>query len=124
MDISIDPCSRADALRIFQDPSVYKPWGVLLDDVPDTSTLYLVNNKVLLQLIPDGEEVRVHMACPFRDRAGIREILLKAIQWLKSLGFVRIATTAPADRKALHHLLSSLGFNHIDERWVWELKQL
>ena len=123
MDISVEPCSKSYAIGVFQDPSVYMPWGIYVDDITDTSTLYVINGKILLQVIPDGEEVRVHIACKYRDRAGIREILLKAMQWLKSIGFARIATTAPADRKALHNLLSSLGFLHIDERWVWASRQ-
>lgn len=119
MAVSVTPCSRLEALEILQDRSVSIPWGIYVDDVLDVSGLYLVDGKVLLQLIPDGYTAEVHVACKYRDRKGARTSLIGVLEWLKSVGFSKIVTDVPEDRMALQNLIRSLGFQRIDERWIY-----
>jgi hypothetical protein len=119
MDISVEQCSRERALDILQDSSVCVPWGIYADDILDTTTLYIVNDKILLQLMPDGDEIEVHIACKYRDRIGARPMLADVLVWLKSIGFVKIVTSAPENRKALQRMLLSLGFTKLNERWQY-----
>jgi len=121
MDISVEPCTKSYAIGVFQDPSVYMPWGIYVDDITDTSTLYVINGRILLQLMPKGDEIEVHIACKYRDRIGARPILIEAMRWLKGIGFDRIVTSAPENRTALIKMLLSLGFQKVNERWVYGL---
>lgn len=119
MAFSVAPCSRLAALEILQDKSVSVPWGIYVDDVLDVSGLYLIDGKVLMQLIPDGYTAEVHIACKYRDRKGARGSLINALNWLKRVGFSKIVTNAPEDRMALQSMLRSLGFQRIDKRWIY-----
>jgi len=81
---------------------------------------YLISENALLIVMPEEDQVEVHIAAKYRDRASIRESLEDGIEWLKGRGFSRIVTTAPDERKALVNLLTSLGFCKDGERWtIW-----
>ena len=110
-------CSEKEALAILRDQSVLPFLQFYPEGVKDVEK-YLVNDKVLLIVMPDNKDVEVHIAVKYRDRAYIRKSLKMAIEWLKYRGFECIWTTAPDTRKALTNLLTSLGFKKSDERWL------
>lgn len=112
-----NPCTEKQALEILRDSSVLPCLAFYPEGVKDIEK-YLIDDKALLIVMSGKEEVEVHIAVKYRDRAFIRKSLECGIKWLKERGFSRIVTTAPDDRKALVKLLLSLGFNKDGNRWV------
>ncbi len=118
MDFSIRPCDPDEALDILQDRTVYEQIGIIATRLKGTFEWWMISDKALLCLKPEGNDVEVHIACKRKDRAGLRKHLNQAIEWLKERGFEKIYTTAPDERKALINMLKSLEFINIDGRWV------
>lgn len=110
-------CSTEKALEILHDDSVLKHLSIYPVGIKNVEK-YLIEEKALLIVMPNNDEVEVHIAAKYRDRASLKHSLIAGIEWLKTRGFSRIITTAPEDRKALTNLLTSLGFEKEGERWV------
>ncbi len=113
--------SKAQALDILQDATVYGPWGIYVEDIQSTASLLLLDGRVLLQLIQKQDDLEIHICCKRRDRTGVRPILTSTLEWLSSCGWNEIYTTAPDDRAALRNMLSNLGFTEKNARWVYGL---
>ena len=123
MDSYIVRCREDIALDILQHPSVVRPLGLYADSVLEDFEWWLVDDKLLVALKPQGKEVEVHIACKFRDRHSVRESMKNGLEWLKFRKFKVVWTTAPDNRKALLNMLTALNFIRAGEG-KWELKLL
>ena len=121
MDSYITRCSEAVALDILQHPSVVAPLGMYAEGLVADYEWWLVDDKLLLALKPDGSGVEAHIACKFRDRAYVRGSMKNSLEWLRSRKFRVVWTTAPEGRKALLNMLLSLNFIRTGGN-RWELK--
>jgi len=110
--------TKQQVLDVLQDPTVYIPWGIYAEDVHNLDDLVLLDNRVLLQILDAGDGLEVHICCKRRDRADVREVILAAMDWLRSCGVNKLVTTAPKTRVALTNLLKSLGFCETENKWV------
>ena len=117
-NIAVRP-SKAQVLDILQDPTVSIPWGIYVDDIQTTAGLLLVNDKVLVQLIQKQNDLEVHICCKLRDRAGIKEVLVRMLKWVSAYNWNEIYTTAPDNRSALKKMLINLGFTEHKARWIY-----
>lgn len=113
----IEPCSKAEALRILRDPSVLKHLAVYPADLGEYD-LYKVGHAVVV-VIPHDDAAEVHMACEYRRRAGLWPALMQFLINLRGKGYQMIYTTAPDSRVALTNMLKSLGFQQTEGVWVW-----
>jgi len=93
--------TKARALEILQHSSVCVPWGFYVDDIGNMDGLVLLDDKVLVQLIPRGRKLEIHGCCKLRDRAKMGEPFAKLLEWIAQHGWAQIYTTAPDDRVAL-----------------------
>lgn len=112
---NVQPCSEEQALEILRDRSVlpclkFYPAG--LKDVER----WLIGSALLI-VMPQGDRAEVHIACKFRDRAKMFEVLQGGVRWLKIRGFKEVFTTAPDGRIALVNMLKNLGFEKNSEGW-------
>lgn len=120
MDIGmIRPCSKSEAMEILMHESVLKnlafePAGI--KDIP----MYLVDEKALLVVMPEGEKAEIHIACKYRDRARMRGALEDILIWLKGQGFSEIFTTTPTHRAALNNMVKRMGFTEDCGRWTFK----
>lgn len=112
------PCSKEEALTVLRDRSVLPMLKFYPEDVKDVET-YMMNEAALVIIIPQGYAAEVHIACPFRKRAFMKDCFREGLQWLKYRGFSEVFTTAPDERKALVNLLLSLGFTKANDRWTY-----
>jgi len=110
-------CTEDKALEILQDRSVLQYLSVYPVGLKDVEK-YLIDDRALLIVMPKEEEVEVHIAAKYRDRAFLKDSLKMGIEWLKYRGFSRITTTAPDNRIGLINLLTSLGFQREGKWWV------
>lgn len=111
--------SKEEVLEILQDRSVYVPWGIYAEDVGNIDTVVLLNDRVLLQILPDGDDIEVHVCCKYRDRIGARKIMRDTIEWLKECGAKTIYTiNLDESRAALVNMIKRLGFVKDNERWA------
>lgn len=117
MDTRITLCSDEKALEILRHESVVKLLSVYPEGIKGFDK-YLLGGKVLLVVLPEGDIAEVHIACKFRDRATVKESLIDGMDWLRSMGFRSIWTTAPDHRKGLINMLVKLGFVKHSDRWV------
>lgn len=111
--------TKARALEILQHSSVSVPWGFYVTDIGNMDGLVLLNDKVLVQLIPRGRKLEIHGCCKLRDRAQMGEPFAKLLEWIAQHGWTQIYTTAPDDRTALKNMLSNLGFTEYKSRWIY-----
>lgn len=111
--------TKARALEILQHSSVSVPWGFYVTDIGRMEGLVLLNDKVLVQLIPRGRQLEIHGCCKLRDRAQMGEPFAKLLEWIAQHGWTQIYTTAPDDRTALKNMLSNLGFTEYKSRWIY-----
>ena len=111
--------TKARALEILQHSSVSVPWGFYVTDIGRMEGLVLLNDKVLVQLIPRGRQLEIHGCCKLRDRAQMGEPFAKLLEWIAQHGWTQIYTTAPDDRTALKNMLSNLGFTEHKLRWIY-----
>lgn len=111
--------TKARALEILQHSSVSVPWGFYVTDIGRMEGLVLLNDKVLVQLIPKGRQLEIHGCCKLRDRAQMGEPFAKLLEWIAQHGWTQIYTTAPDDRTALKNMLSNLGFTEYKSRWIY-----
>lgn len=109
-------CSEAEALEILRHPSVLKHLEIYPEGLKDVQS-YIIGEKCLVIVIPKKEEAEVHIACPFRDRHGLFSELVEFINFIKNLGYKKITTTAPDERKALTKMLENLGFERTQDYW-------
>jgi phosphoribosyl-AMP cyclohydrolase len=119
MEISVRDASDAEALEILNEPSVrrliqFDPIGIH----PEWAVL-MMDEKLLVLVQVNDDDIEIHVACRYRDRGSIRETMKKGIEWFVSKGFKIIWTTAPDSRKGLVKLLESLQFRKFGERWVY-----
>lgn len=111
--------TKARALEILQHSSVYVPWGFYADDIGNMDGLILLDDKVLVQLIPKGKRLEIHGCCRLRDRANMGEPFARLLKWIARHGWAQIYTTAPDDRTALKQMLKNLGFSQHNARWIY-----
>lgn len=111
--------TKARALEILQHSSVCVPWGFYVDDIGNMDGLVLLDDKVLVQLIPKGRKLEIHGCCKLRDRAKMGEPFAKLLEWIAQHGWAQIYTTAPDDRVALRRMLTNLGFSQHNARWIY-----
>tara|TARA_R110000868_G_scaffold21274_2_gene88432 strand:- start:1118 stop:1489 length:372 start_codon:yes stop_codon:yes gene_type:complete len=123
MDSYIVRCRKDIALDILQHPTVVRPLGLYAESVLDDFEWWLVDDKLLAALKPQGSVVELHIACKFRDRHSVRESMKNGLEWLKFRKFTVVWTTAPDNRKALLNMLTALNFTRAGEG-KWELKLL
>lgn len=119
MEISVRDASDAEALEILNEPSVrrliqFDPIGIH----PEWAIL-MIEEKILLLANESDDELEIHIACRYRDRVNIRQIMRSSLDWLARRGYRNIWTTAPESRKGLVKLLESLQFRKVGERWVY-----
>jgi len=114
---NIRECTKAEALEILQDQSVCRHLENYPHDIMDVE-LNIINEKAVLAVIPCESGAEIHVACKYKDRAGIKPVFRETIDWLKSRGFEHIITYAPNGRKSLINMLKSLGFRQASERWI------
>lgn len=119
MEVSIRACDEDEALEILCCPSVIKLLSVQPEGVGADWIKLIVNGKLLVLAKPDMDEVEVHIACAYRDRADIRDAMVAGLKWLTEQGYQRIWTTAPDSRKALTKMLQFLQFRKVGSRWVY-----
>lgn len=117
MEISVRACDDDEALEYLRDPSVIKllsvdPQGIGLDWI-----MVIMDEKLLVVARPDKDELEIHVACKFRDRATVRDTMKSGLEWLHGQGFSKVWTTAPDERKALVKMLEYLQFRKVGERW-------
>ena len=117
-NIAVRP-SKAQVLDILQDPTVSNPWGIYVEGIQTTAGLLLVNDKVLVQLIQKENDLEVHICCKLRDKAGIKEVLVRMLKWVSAYNWNEIYTTAPDNRSALKKMLINLGFTEHKARWIY-----
>ena len=120
IDYGMEKCDTETALSILQHPTVVRPLGIYATEVHNNLEYWLLDKKVLVVSIPDGNDVEVHIACKRKDRAGARKSLHKGLKFFKDRGFKKIWTTAPAERVALVNMIKSLGFVNTKDKWVYE----
>ena len=113
-------CSEEEALSILNDHSVRKHLSIAPCGIAEEWISLIMDNRLLLLAKPDGRDLEIHVACRYRDRKGLREVMDFGIKWLKLCGYKKIWTTAPDERKALVKMLESLGFRKVNERWEHE----
>ena len=111
--------TKARALEILQHDSVSVPWGLFVTDIGNMEGLVLLNDKVLVQLIPRSEKLEIHGCCKLRDRAQMGEPFARLLEWIAGQGWTQIYTTAPDDRTALKRMLINLGFSQHKARWIY-----
>jgi hypothetical protein len=121
MDSDIVKCDSNIALDILQDRSVSSVLSVYPEAILDTFEWWLIDNRLLVALKPEGKKVEVHIACKFKDRHLVREAIQNGLQWLKLRGFSEAWTTAPDSRKALINMLANLDFVKVEDS-TWALK--
>jgi len=116
----LERCDKQTALSIFQDRSIIKDLGFEAIDIQDINCFYLYAKETLVFLKPkDEDKIEIHICCPRKSRAGVRDIFEKGVQSLKKIdGCRQVFTTAPDGRSALINMLKRLGFQKIDNRWV------
>lgn len=115
---NIRECTKDEALEILRDNTVATKLAFYPEGIKDVD-MYLIDEKALLIVIPNGLEAEVHIACKFRDRKGLRDSLVYGIQWILAKGFESITTTAPIGRKGLINMIQSLGFRQDSGRWIY-----
>jgi hypothetical protein len=113
--------TKARALEILQHSSVSIPWGFYVDDIGNMDGLVLIDNKALVQFIPRGERLELHICCKLRDRAKMGDSFARHLKWVAQNGWTQIFTTAPDDRAALKRMLNNLGFSQHNTRWIYGL---
>ena len=116
---SVTMPTKEKALEILQHTSVSVPWGFYVTDIGNMEGLVLLNDKVLVQLIPRGRKLEIHGCCKLRDRAQMGEPFARLLEWISAHGWTQIYTTAPDDRTALKNMLSNLGFTEHKARWIY-----
>ena len=112
-------CTESQALDILRDPTVLPNLSVYPIGVKDVE-MYLLDEKALVLVMPQGEKAEIHIACKRKDRANLRESMKNGLNWLKNRGFSQVFTTAPNHRKALINMLESLNFREFEGKWIWE----
>jgi len=120
MDISVRTCTEDEALEYVQDPSVVKWLSDFPVKIKDEFIMLVMDERVLVLVKTNKQSVEVHIACKYRDRAGVRETLENGLEWFKRLGYTNVWTKAPDDRVGLVRMLESLKFRKVKQRWVWE----
>ena len=123
MDISVRTCTEDEALDYIQDPSVVKWLSDFPVKIKQEFIMLVMDERVLVLVKTDKQSVEVHIACKYRDRAGVRETLENGLEWFKRLGYTKVWTKAPDDRVGLVRMLESLKFRKVKQRWVWQLGQ-
>ena len=113
--------TKAKALEILQHSSVSAPWGFYVTDIGNMDGLVLLDDRVLVQLIPRSGQLEIHGCCKLRDRAKMGDPFAKLLEWVTQYGWTQIYTTAPGDRTALKRMLTNLGFTEQRERWIYGL---
>ena len=78
MDSSIRDASDEEALEILRDKTVLPFLSVYPDELISVEK-YILGERALLVVIPDGDKVEVHIACRRKQRAGLREYLERCL---------------------------------------------
>ena len=120
LDFNIRNCEKHEALEMLQDKSVSTALGFETVDIENMDYFYILDESALLFIKPrPNNRLEVHIACPRRNRAGIRDSFLAGIKnILQTTKYKQIYTTAPDERIALTNMLKSLGFTKTDKEWV------
>ena len=123
MDSYITRCDESLALDILQDRSVSSALGIYAESILNDFEWWIIDDRLLVALKPDGRNIEVHIACKFKDRHLVRESMKNGLQWLKLRGFDGAWTTAPDNRKALVNMLANLNFVRVEDgKWVLKLR--
>lgn len=117
MAISVRGCLESEALSILRDPSVSQYLSIDPRGIASDWIMLLMGNRLLVLARPEDGELEIHVACRFRDRKNLKEVMVFGLDWLNAWGYKKIWTTAPEERKALVKMLESLGFRKVEERW-------
>lgn len=119
MDISVEQCSHETAISMLNEPSVLKLLPGKFTSLSSDYVTLIMDGILLVVAKPHDDGLEIHIACKYRDRPSARKTIFNGLQWLKSRGFTTIWTTIPDSRKGLRNLLLSLGFEPINDRWVY-----
>ena len=119
MEISVRACDEDEALEILCDPSVVKLLSITPASIHSGWIKLIMDHALLVLAKPDGDEIEVHVACRYRDRAIIRKTMQEGLQWFINQGYRTVWTTAPDERKALGKMLESLHFRKVGARWEY-----
>jgi hypothetical protein len=117
MALSIRTCDEGEALEYLRDPSVIKLLSVDPQGLSSDWITLVMDEKLLVVAKPEGNDLEIHVACKYRDRAEVRETMKQGLEWLHGQGFTKVWTTAPNERKALGKMLEFLQFRKVGARW-------
>lgn len=123
--VSVRQATDAEALDILKAPGVSHRLSVEADKI-HTGTPYLINERLLLILIPHTtNQCEAHIASPRKHWARIHDDIDEALIFISELGYNEVYTTVTDHLVTTHNLICKHGFEKIDQvinegiyRWV------